>query len=118
MSISQKLELNYKNQIENYANFSFFKDYSSYFGNLKITLNNYENTLNNYWKTTRNLLVQEISKKELLLENLNPQNLLNNGYAIISDLKGNVIDSIKTLEDEKEINIQLKDGKILFKGGK
>jgi exodeoxyribonuclease VII large subunit len=121
----ESLEFYFKTQISNlskeiqkYEQFSFFKDYTSYFVRLKKDIENNELLLNNYYKTTRNLLNREIEQKEVLLNNLNPQNLLEKGYAIIFDKNNKVIDSVEVLNKQESIYVQLKDGKVEYKGEK
>jgi exodeoxyribonuclease VII large subunit len=41
---------------------------------------------------------------------LNPENILNKGYAIIFSKRGSVLDSIKKIKIGKKIKIRLKDG--------
>lgn len=125
--INQKegeLKLYYQNkisflnkEIEKYEAFAFFKDYRTYFDNLKNKIKNNEILLNNYLKSTRNLLIEKIEQKKLLLDNLNPKNLLEKGYAIIYDENNKIIDSIEILNKQKSIVVQLKDGKTKFEGG-
>jgi exodeoxyribonuclease VII large subunit len=109
---------NLSKEIQKYEQFSFFKDYTSYFVRLKKDIENNELLLNNYYKTTRNLLNREIEQKEVLLNNLNPQNLLEKGYAIIFDKNNKVIDSVEVLNKQESIYVQLKDGKVEYKGEK
>lgn len=109
---------NLKKEVAKYENFSFFKDYTSYFISLKNKIENNELLLNNYYKSTRNLLVSEIEQKEVLLANLNPRNLLEKGYAIIFDENNKIIDSVEVLNKQKFIYVQLKDGKTKFEGEK
>ena len=106
-----------RKEVEKNASFSFFKDYHSYFKNLKTHIETSELLLNNYLKTTKNLLIREINEKEALLNNLNPKNLLNKGYAIVYDKNEKIINSIKELKKKNSIYIQLKDGKTEFGGG-
>ena len=106
-----------RKEVEKNASFSFFKDYHSYFKNLKTHIETSELLLNNYLKTTKNLLIREINEKEALLNNLNPKNLLNKGYAIVYDKNEKIINSIKELKKQNSIYIQLKDGKTEFGGG-
>ena len=125
--ISQKekeLSLFFKNklnvlrqEIEKNASFSFFKDYRSYFKNIKKQIENNELLLKNYLKSTKNLLDSKIREKEVLLNNLNPKNLLEKGYAIIYDKNNKIIDSVEELDKQEAIFIQLKDGKAKFEGG-
>lgn len=106
-----------RKEVDKNASFSFFKDYHSYFKNLKTHIETSELLLNNYLKTTKNLLIREINEKEALLNNLNPKNLLNKGYAIVYDKNEKIINSIKELKKQNSIYIQLKDGKTEFGGG-
>lgn len=106
-----------RKEVDKNASFSFFKDYHSYFKNLKTHIETSELLLNNYLKTTKNLLIREINEKEALLSNLNPKNLLNKGYAIVYDKNEKIINSIKELKKQNSIYIQLKDGKTEFGGG-
>ena len=62
--------------------------------------------------------ILKIEQKKLLLDNLNPKNLLEKGYAIIYDENNKIIDSVEVLNKQKTIIIQLKDGKTKFEGGK
>ena len=109
---------NLKKTIDKYSDFAFFKDYTSYFETLRNKIKNNEILLNNYYLSTRKLLVEKIEQKKLLLDNLNPKNLLEKGYAIIYDENNKIIDSVEVLNKQKTITIQLKDGKTKFEGGK
>ena len=60
-----------------------------------------------------NLEKEKLSGLNNLLMAQNPCNLLNNGYAIIEDESG-VINTVKRMSEEKEINVFLADG--LVKG--
>ena len=109
---------NLKKTIDKYSDFAFFKDYTSYFESLRNKIKNNEILLNNYYLSTRKLLVEKIEQKRVLLDNLNPRNLLEKGYAIIYDENNKIIDSVEVLNKQKTITIQLKDGKTKFEGGK
>lgn len=109
---------NLKKTIDKFSDFAFFKDYTSYFETLRNKIKNNEILLNNYYLSTRKLLVEKIEQKKLLLDNLNPKNLLEKGYAIIYDENNKIIDSVEVLNKQKTITIQLKDGKTKFEGGK
>lgn len=54
-------------------------------------------------------LSDQVKSTERLLQSLNPQNILNKGYAIVL-FNGKAIDSIDKLSVNQDINVRLKDG--------
>lgn len=61
------------------------------------------------------ILLREVEKLKRfngVLTAYNPLNVLNKGYAIIENEKGNVLSEVELLKDSNEINIKLKDGSV------
>lgn len=54
---------------------------------------------------------EKIANMNKLLVTLNPLNILDRGFSIVSDNKGNVLSSIDDLKQKEEIEIGMKDGK-------
>jgi exodeoxyribonuclease VII large subunit len=107
----------YKTKLNHLSDFSFFKDYSSYFNKLKIDIEKTEKILNNYWIYTKNQLLDKISSKEEILSELNPYNILDKGYSIIYDKNNNVLSKVNDIKNQEELIIRVKDGTVTF-GGK
>ena len=54
----------------------------------------------------------QINHYKQLLKALSPKRLLNRGFALISDEKGNSIYSVKSVQEKDKLLVQLSDGKI------
>lgn len=106
-----------KEKIKYYDSLSYFRDLKNYFKSINEKIENTEKLLENYWKTTRNLLIEKINRKNELLDSLNPMNILDKGYSIIYDENNHVIDSVERLKNQNAIIVQMKDGKVVYKGG-
>ncbi len=108
--LNKKLEL-CKNQIKNIENRKIFKNSYDLLNHRILNLNNYERQLNNNilmkFKNYKIELVKFISK----LDALSPLKTLTRGYAIIESEDGAVIESIKNINKDDIINIQLQDGR-------
>lgn len=65
-------------------------------------------------KTKRKLEIEKekILKYKSILASNNPQSVLNKGYSIIKDKNGQFIDTIKKLENKKDVVVIMKDGAI------
>ena len=49
------------------------------------------------------------------LELLNPNNILNKGYSIVTNQKGEVINSVSQVNDDDLLSIKLSNGKVISK---
>ncbi|AVP54120.1 exodeoxyribonuclease VII large subunit [Clostridium tetani] len=123
--LNSRLE-NYKNALNYYVLNNLKEKYNkldrlklSMEGNSpeRIIINEYNkidfiiNKLNSYIKIEVDKRKEELSRMSILLSSNNPLNILNKGYSVIQDGTGKVINTIKELDKEKKVTINLKDGK-------
>lgn len=85
----------------------------------KILVENERKKLDFYSKELEKITLSTLDKEKeriislnKLLVSLNPLNILDRGFSIVSDNEGNVLTSVKDLEKKEEIEIGMKDGKI------
>lgn len=85
----------------------------------KILVENERRKLDFYSKELEKITLSTLDKEKeriislnKLLVSLNPLNVLDRGFSIVSDNEGNVLTSVKDLEKKEEIEIGMKDGKI------
>ncbi|BDR67355.1 exodeoxyribonuclease 7 large subunit [Clostridium tetani] len=123
--LNSRLE-NYKNALNYYVLNNLKEKYNkldrlklSMEGNSpeRIIINEYNkidfiiNKLNSHIKVEVDKRKEELSRMSILLSSNNPLNILNKGYSVIQDGTGKVINTIKELDKEKKVTINLKDGK-------
>ena len=123
--LNSKLE-NYKNTLDYYVLNNLKEKYNkldrlklSMEGNSpeRIIVNEYNKIdfiikkLNSHIKIELDKKKEKLSKISIQLSSNNPLNILNKGYSVIQDKKGNVISSTKELDKNKKVIINLKDGK-------
>lgn len=102
-----KLELeSFKTKLNLYSPINQLKD-------KKIEIDNIFRDLNYILEKKLNTKKIELQELKAKLEILNPRLAIDKGYGIVLDNKGNFVRSIDDIELGDEINIVLKDGKIL-----
>ncbi|MGL5634937.1 MAG: exodeoxyribonuclease VII large subunit [Sarcina sp.] len=74
--------------------------------NLNLLEIRLKNTINIKFERER----EKISSCNKLLLSMNPLNVLDRGFSVISDEDGNLINSINNLETKEKINIKMRDG--------
>ncbi|MGL5823228.1 MAG: exodeoxyribonuclease VII large subunit [Sarcina sp.] len=74
--------------------------------NLNLLEKRLKNTINMRFERER----EKISSCNKLLLSMNPLNILDRGFSVISDENGNLINSINNLETREKINIKMRDG--------
>ena len=70
------------------------------------------NLLTSYLCLSWRFFLKNIEHLNNLLIAYNPTKILGKGYAIIEDEENNILTSKTMLEEEKKLNIILKDGKV------
>ncbi len=78
--------------------------------NYSENLINYEKNINQYVENIFNQQLNNLENIEIILENINIKKTLNKGFALIKDSNGRYIESIKSLQIDQEIDIELIDG--------
>jgi exodeoxyribonuclease VII large subunit len=49
---------------------------------------------------------------ESLLESVNPENVLQRGYSLVTDADGNVMTSVDSISEGMDITVRMRDGKV------
>lgn len=107
-----KLLLEIERRIKNY--YIKIKEISPiiYLNNYKNKLNKFENLFNENFNKYKKYIDCKVNSYENLLEKKNPYKILENGYTIIYDKDGNVIDDMFLFSSLSKLNM-----KIQFKNG-
>ncbi|WP_027398580.1 exodeoxyribonuclease VII large subunit [Anaerovorax odorimutans] len=118
---SEVMQLNHS--IENYIKYLEIKVQSNNIETLKINLENRINIniikAENLYKNLENLVKQKFSSYESVINNykttldaFNPYNIMDRGYAAVTDEKGILVSSIAKLKKGDFLTAKLKDGEI------
>lgn len=106
--IANKLQLE-KNKVDSLSRILKLNSPMSRIVNNYMIIEKLKERLNSNIVNKINIEKEKLSGLNNLLMAQNPYNLLNKGYAIIEDESG-VINTVKRMSDEKEINVFLADG--------
>lgn len=106
--IANKLQLE-KNKVDSLSRILKLNSPMSRIVNNYMIIEKLKERLNSNMVNKINIEKEKLSGLNNLLMAQNPCNLLNKGYAIIEDESG-VINTVKRMSDEKEINVFLADG--------
>ncbi|NOR44797.1 MAG: exodeoxyribonuclease VII large subunit [Candidatus Delongbacteria bacterium] len=107
-----------QNEILNaYENSHAFKRPADILNNYTMVLDNIEDKFSMLFKVRFDTEKQKLSKYDEILRSLNPDSVLNRGFAIIRDKKTEtILSSAKKVKKDAELEVQFKDGKVNVKG--
>ena len=108
-----------QNEILNaYENSHAFKRPADILNNYTMVLDNIEDKFSMLFKVRFDTEKQKLSKCDEILKTLDPDSVLNRGFAIVRDKKTEtIISSFKKVKKDTELEVQFKDGKVDVKGG-
>ena len=103
-----------QNEILNaYENSHAFKRPADILNNYTMVLDNIEDKFSMLFKVRFDTEKQKLSKFEEILRSLDPDSVLNRGFAIVRDRDTEtIISSAKKIKKDAELEVQFKDGKI------
>ncbi len=107
-----------QNEILNaFENSHAFKRPADILNNYTMILDNIEDKFSMLFKIRFDTENQKLSKYDEILRSLDPDSVLNRGFAIVKDKKTEkIISSAKKVKKNTELEVQFKDGKIDVKG--
>jgi exodeoxyribonuclease VII large subunit len=96
-----------------YENSHAFKRPADILNNYTMILDNIEDKFLMLFKVRFDTEKQKLSKYDEILKTLDPDSILNRGFAIVRDKKSEkIVSSVKKVKKETELEVQFKDGKI------
>ena len=107
-----------QNEILNaFENSHAFKRPADILNNYTMILDNIEDKFSMLFKIRFDTENQKLSKYDEILRSLDPDSVLNRGFAIVKDKKTEkIISSAKKVKKNTELEVQFKDGKVDVKG--
>ena len=100
-----------------YENSHAFKRPADILNNYTMILDNIEDKFSMLFKVRFDTEKQKLSKFDEILRSLDPDSVLNRGFAIVKDKKTEkIISSAKKVKKDTELEVQFKDGKVDVKG--
>ncbi|MBN2790179.1 MAG: exodeoxyribonuclease VII large subunit [Candidatus Delongbacteria bacterium] len=96
-----------------YANSHAFKRPADILNNYTMILDNIEDKFSMLLRVRFDSEKQKLSKYDDILRSLDPESVLNRGFAIVRDKKTEkIVSSAKKVKKETELEVQFKDGKV------
>lgn len=117
-SCNREMKLNVTNLISTYKEKLHKVEMLDVFKNKDVLIEKIHNKIDNYSQNLDNAytkfiadLKHQIAIKNERIENINPNNVLKRGYAIITNDSNEILKTVASIEKENNINITVSDGK-------